>query len=843
MTLQQAGRHDEAAALCRERLRREPRDADAQQMLAATLLAQGRTAEGLECLAKAAALVPGEAHVHETFGHVRAAVGQIDAAIASYRQALALKPDLDGAAEALVALLQATGAYEEAEDRCRESLARIGDSARRRHALAGALFEQGHVDAAIGELEASLALDGDSPAVGSDRLRALNYADGVDPAALADAHREWSRRHADPLTARAVPPPNDPDPGRRLRVGYVSPYFRRHAVTFFLESVIEHHDRDAFELVLYADVPRPDEYSARLQAHGALWRSTVGADDETLAAMVREDGIDILVDLSGHTPEHRLLAFARAPAPVQATWNGYPNTTGMAAIGYRITDARCDPPGHTERFHSERLVRLPDILMSWRPPQDAPDPGPAPAAASGSITFGSFNACYKITPTAARLWSRVLDAVPGSRLVLFTVPGPRARERLRALFASFGIGGERLEIRPRLTHEAFLEAHREIDIALDSFPFHGTTTTCFSLWMGVPVVSLAGAEPRSRVGSSLLSSVGLADLAAGTPEDYVRAATRLAGDIQGLGALRSGMRARLLKAPLTDGAACARALERAYRDMWGAWCSQARGSAAALPAAAAEVLAESRNVIANTDYGPVIVNRHDTVVGHWMGIDRGWEKAEIELMRWAVSTCYGREAAVEILDIGANVGSHTIAFARFPFARLTVHAFEPQSVVFRMLGGTIALNRLDNVRCYRKAASSESGGIIEIPAVDYDAPGDFGSLELEPTPHSDFVGERIPDRTERIETVRIDDLGLTDVRLIKIDTEGMEHKVFAGAASTLERSRPVLFFEYTKTDFAWVKTFLRDLGYRCYYAQRPNVIAIPGEFPNVELEGVKPVED
>jgi FkbM family methyltransferase len=198
---------------------------------------------------------------------------------------------------------------------------------------------------------------------------------------------------------------------------------------------------------------------------------------------------------------------------------------------------------------------------------------------------------------------------------------------------------------------------------------------------------------------------------------------------------------------------------------------------------------------------------------------------------------------VEILDIGANVGSHTIAFARFPFARLTVHAFEPQSIVFRMLGGTIALNRLDNVRCYRKAASSESGGIIEIPAVDYDAPGDFGSLELEPTPHSDFVGERIPDRTERIETVRIDDLGLTDVRLIKIDTEGMEHKVFAGAASTLERSRPVLFFEYTKTDFAWVKTFLRDLGYRCYYAQRPNVIAIPGEFPNVELEGVKPVED
>ena len=844
-TLQQAGRYREAEELCQARLAQDDRDIGARQALAAALLAQGKTSEGLACLGKAAALAPRDAQIQETLGRVQTTTGRIDAAIASYRRALAIEPDLGHATDALVLLLKTTGAYEEAEDRSREALAKIGDSAHRRHALAGALFEQGYVDEAVSELKTSLALDPHAPVVGSDLLRALNYADGIAPAALFEAHRGWAERHADALSAHAPAFANDRDPARRLKVGYVSPYFHRHAVTFFLESVIEHHDREAFEVVLYADVARPDEYSERLKAHGALWRSTVGKSDEALVQMVREDRIDILVDLSGHTPRHRLLASAQKPAPVQVTWNGYPNTTGLSAMDYRVTDALCDPPGETDRFHSETLVRLPGIYMSWRPPEAAPDPGPLPAAASGRITFGSFNACYKITPTAARLWSRALEAVPNSRLVLFVVPGPRAERRLRDLFGTCGIGADRLEIRPRLAHEAFLEAHREVDIALDSYPYHGTTTTCFSLWMGVPVVCLTGAEHRSRVGLTLLSSIGLAELAPASPDGFVRAAARLAAGIDELAALRAGLRQRLLGAPLTDGVACARALERSFREMWEAWCTQERGATALpapLPPAAAEALSEPRNVVAQTDYGPVIVNRNDTVVGHWMGIDRGWEKGEIELMRWVVSTCYGAESEMEILDVGANVGSHTIAFAHFPFSRVTVHAFEPQSVVFRMLAGTIALNGLDNVRCHQEAASSESNTTIEIPAVDYDAPGDFGSLELEPTPHSDFVGCRVPDRTERIRTVRIDDLGLSHVRLVKIDTEGMEHKVLAGAQNTLERCRPILFFEYTKTDFAWVRDFLRGLGYRSYYAQRPNVISVPGEFSNLQFKGAKPVD-
>jgi predicted O-linked N-acetylglucosamine transferase (SPINDLY family) len=457
--------------------------------------------------------------------------------------------------------------YDEAEDRCRAAIAAAGDSAARRHALAGVLFEQGRVEESIVELNASLTLTADAPAVHSDLLRAMNYHDGFDPQTVYEAHTEWGRRYAEPLSRGAAAHANDRDPARRLRVGYVSPYFRKHAVTFFFESVVQHHDRSAFDLVLYADVPRPDDYSERLRSYGAQWRSTVGLSDAALAQMVRNDAIDVLVDLSGHTPGNRLLAFARKPAPIQVTWNGYPNTTGTIEMDYRVTDARCDPPGATERFHTEKLVRLPEIYMSWQAPAGTPAPGPLPASSAAGVTFASFNACYKVTPTIVRLWSRILDELPASRLVLFTVPRGRAEERIRRLFAAEGITGSRIETRPRVSHEAFLEAHREVDIALDSFPYHGTTTTCFSLWMGVPVVSLVGPTHVSRVGLTLLSSAGVPDLAAFNADDYVAAAVRLARNMPELVALRVGLRERMLRSPLMNGAACAKALEDAYRGM------------------------------------------------------------------------------------------------------------------------------------------------------------------------------------------------------------------------------------------------------------------------------------
>ena len=571
-SLHRAGRHAEAAAVCHQRLANAPNDGNALQALAAALLAQGRSTEALTCLERVAEHMPGGADLHANIATIRSARREFEAALASYARALLLRPEWASCCVDLVSLLKGLERYDEAEDRCRMGLAHARDSGALRHALAGVLFEQGRVPEAIDELKAALAIDPSAAEVHSDLLRALNYAWDHEPAAVFREHVAWAERHAAPL-ASAAPHTNDPGPARQLKVGYVSPYFRKHAVTFFLESTIEHHNRAGFEIVLYADVQQPDEYSERLKSYGARWRSTVGLSDAALAQLVREDAIDILVDLSGHTPHNRLLAFARRPAPIQVTWNGYPNTTGMRAMTHRITDEYCDPPGMTEALHTERLVRLPGIYMSWRPPADAPEPGLLPALATSRVTFGSFNSCFKITAEMMELWSRVLSSVPGSRLIVMTVTGERAAARIRAGFAACGIDTDRLDIRGRVTHESFLAAHREVDIALDTYPYHGTTTTCFSLWMGVPVVTLAGATHVSRVGVSLLAAVGLDRLCAHDRDEYVQIAARLAGDVSALATLRSDLRRRVSESRLTDGAACARSLEAAYRDIWASWCA------------------------------------------------------------------------------------------------------------------------------------------------------------------------------------------------------------------------------------------------------------------------------
>ena len=571
--LHERGRHRETEALCRRVLEREPDDVDALNFLAAALLSLGEGRAGTAYLRRAAELTR-SATAWARLGAVLAATGDADGAIAGYERALALEPTLADASLALAGLLKATGRYDAAEACCRGALAAGGKSAAVEQILASVLFEQGRVDEALGAIRSALALDDRDAGAHSALLRMLNYADGQEPLAVAREHRAWGEKHARGLERSAPPHHNPRAPSRKLRIGYVSPYFRKHAVTFFLETVIEHHDRDRFELILYADVVQPDEYSARLQAHGAAWRATAGLSDEALAKLVRGDAVDILVDLSGHTPGNRLLAFARRPAPVQATWNGYPNTTGMQAMDYRITDAHCDPPGETEHLHSEALLRLRPIYMAWRPPADAPEPGPPPSLASGRTTFGSFNSCYKLTPCLVAMWARILARVPESRLLLLTIDGAEARERLQCLFARHGVDAQRLDIRPRVSHADFLATHREVDIALDAFPYHGTTTTCFSLWMGLPVVTLAGRVHASRVGVTLLENLGMPQWIARDADDYVEIAARLAADRPHLARTRAALRGMLGQSPIADGRTCARSLETAYRSMWAQRCGR-----------------------------------------------------------------------------------------------------------------------------------------------------------------------------------------------------------------------------------------------------------------------------
>jgi FkbM family methyltransferase len=834
--LQREGRYDDLISRCESILARKPESVEALQLIAVALCARGRSREGIARLRRVTELTPDAAEAHATLATVLAAAGDPDAAIASYRKAVSLRPELGDAWSGFADLLKVLGRYDEAEDCCRSALKSNPRHAGLHHVLSGVLFEEGRVDEAISAVRACLAMAPETHVAHSDLVRMLNYSDAVEPAAIFAEHRAWGERHANALTRAAAPHANDFVPDRRLRVGFVSPYFRKHAMTFFFESVVEHHDRERMEIFLFADVAQPDEYSERLKAYGARWRSTVGLDDAQLAQAVREDAIDILVDLSGHTPYNRLLAFARRPAPVQVTWNGYPNTTGMAAMDYRISDAYCDPPGKTEELHTEQLVRLPGIYMTWRPPADAPEPGPLPAAGSGRVTFGSFNSCFKITPTVAALWARILNAVPGSRLVLITITSRAAEARVRGLFSEHGLGPDRLEMIGRLSHEEFLEAHRRVDIALDTYPYHGTTTTAFSLWMGLPVVVLAGPTHVSRVGVSLLTNLGMPELVARTGDEYVQIAQKLASDLPALAALRPALREKMRQSPIADGKRAAHRLESAFRQMWSNWCSTKvpfdSGGATNVP----------RRLVLPSVYGPIMFPRADTMIAPNVARDGWWEKDEIELLRWFMVSCFGGEPELEVLDIGAYTGVYTIALARFPFSRLTVHAFEAQREIFDMLSATVALNGLDNVRCHHNAVSAESGRLIRFQAIDYDVPANFGAVEIEPAATPDFDGRTLGHRAESVETLKIDDLALARARLMKIDAEGMEHKVLTGASETIWRCRPLIFVEHEKTDFAAVKAFLREANYRSYYAQRPNILCVPAEITHIRIENAKSVE-
>ena len=573
LRLQQQGAHPEVVARCRAALVREPDHVEVLNLLAAALLTQGQAQEGIRFMRRATALAP-SAKSHARLGGILAVTGDFESAIASYRAAVTAEPGFAEGWSTLAALLKALARYDEAEECCQTGLRAEPRHAALKHTFATVLFEQARVEEAIAAVRESLALQPGDPVAHSTLLRMLSYSDQQEPADTFREHQAWAARHARALEDAAPPHTNNPDPARRLRVGFVSPYIHKHAVTFFLESVIEHHDRAQLELFLYADVARPDDYSHRLQAYGAHWRSTVDMNHAQLAQRVRDDGIDILVDLSGQTANHRLLAFARKPAPIQVNWLGFPSTTGLPSMDYRITDAYCDPPGMTEHLNSEKLVRLPGIYMAWRPPDGTPAVASLPALANGHVTFATFHSAFKITPTIATLWARILQRVPGSRLRVMAVSGDAAERHLRKLFTDCGVDERQLDILPRLQFDDYLAAFQHVDIALDTFPYHGATTTCFSLWMGLPVIVLEGTTHASRADVSMLSNVGLPQLIAKTGDEYVEIAARLAQDLPNLAELRANLRGMMMRSPNADGRACARNLESAFREMWVTWCSK-----------------------------------------------------------------------------------------------------------------------------------------------------------------------------------------------------------------------------------------------------------------------------
>ena len=395
-----------------------------------------------------------------------------------------------------------------------------------------------------------------------------------DQRAIFYEHLRIAKKFADPLSVFVSPHTNQRIVSRKLRIGYVSPDFKRHPVACFIEPVLSTHNRDNFEVFCYSNVDTQDDITERIKKYADQWRDIREVADEKAVELIRKDRIDILIDLSGHTANNRILLFARKPAPVQVTWIGYPSTTGLSTIDYKIVDHYTDPAGMTERFYSEKLMRLPESLVCYLPDRGSPKVGPVPAFTTGHITFGSFNNFKKVTPQVFEVWSKILNSIPGSCLIMKSkiFSDKTTRRYATDMFVQRGIIENRIILQSADTSPKHLESYNLVDIGLDTFPFNGLTTTCEAMWMGLPVITLAGTGFAARAGVSLLSNIGLTELIAKTSDEYISIAINLAKDLKRLQSLRVNLRDMMKFSPLCDAKRFTTNLEICYRQMWKKWC-------------------------------------------------------------------------------------------------------------------------------------------------------------------------------------------------------------------------------------------------------------------------------
>lgn len=591
---QRAGRPDRAAAICAGRLALAPDDFEALHLSGALALQLGRPADAAVALERARSLRPGVVAVLARLGAALAALGQLAEAESHARQALVLDHRSADAHQVLGGVLMRAGRVEEAWQ-CYQALTTVRPrEAGGWVALGAAELQRSRPAAAVAACRRALGIEPAHPAARfilgqaqlqrhdvpaalesftvqltrrpqhhlarSFRLFALNYDATVTTAQLHEEHLAYGRAVRPPGGPRRIPPA-DPA-GRRLRLAFLSPDLRRHAVASFLEPLVTHLDRSRFELCLYHDHFVVDDVSRRLQSRADRWRNFVGQGGAQVAAAVRGDAPDVLVDLAGHSHHNRMELLATRLAPVQVTYLGYPNTTGLDTMDYRFTDAVADRVGEADRWHTETLVRFAPTAWAYAPPPEAPPVAPPPSAAGAPFTFGSFNNLAKLNDATLRLWRDVLAAVPGSRLLL---KGLRLEEApLRDRLAAAGCAPERVVcLPPAATLREHLATYAAVDIALDPHPYNGTTTTCEALWMGVPVVTRRGDRHAARVGTSLVTAVGHPEWSADTPANYVRLAAGLAADPARLAGLRTTLRGAMLAGALLDHAGQAARFGRA----------------------------------------------------------------------------------------------------------------------------------------------------------------------------------------------------------------------------------------------------------------------------------------
>jgi predicted O-linked N-acetylglucosamine transferase (SPINDLY family) len=570
------GRTEEAIASCRQVLALRPDSPDAHFNLGNVLNQANRLQEAADTFRMALRLHPQCAEMHSNLGNILRGEGKLDEAVRHCREALRLRPDLPEAHSNLGLALRDLDRLDEAIACYQAALSHRPEFADAHYNLGIALTDRGELPEAEASLREAVRLAPADLEIHSRLLFTLNYNPELTPAELLTEHRRW----AEVCGTRPVPNhANSAQPERRLRIGYSSADFFGHPVATFVEPILRYHNAQQFEIFCYADVARPDATTERLRPLAHVWRPTRGLSDARLIEMIRADGVDLLVDLAGHTPCNRLPVFACKPAPIQITYLGYPATTGLPAIDYRLTDVLMDPPGEPV-CQSEELWRLPGSFWCQRPREDAPAVGPLPARRAGHITFGSTGGLPKLNARVLELWARLLQALPQGRLLLFrhSLTG-FAAERLLGEFERHGVDRPRIELRnqrPQPGPAGHLSVYQDMDLVLDTFPVGGHTTTCEAVWMGVPVLTLYGDRYAARLASSVLTGVGLEDWSARSPDEFVERGVRLATDLDGLEALRSTLRERMAKSPLCDAPGFTHRLEQAYREMWRRWCARQR---------------------------------------------------------------------------------------------------------------------------------------------------------------------------------------------------------------------------------------------------------------------------
>ncbi len=535
---------DAALAAARSMTERHPEHGVGWKVLGAMLWARGAFEESYAALRTSVRLMPGDAEAHCNLGIVLNHAKLLDEAEQCLKAARRLAPKLVTPHARLGDNYQMQGRYAEARASFQRALELAGDEfSPTTHAMhTGLLFTLNH-----------------DPTIKAQALFAEHRRAGA-----------YLERHAGTGPWRHA---NAPDPERRLRIGFVSGDLRNHAVASFIEPLLEQwRDHPRLHVSIYYTHETIDDTSLRLHKLVHAWHAVEALTDAALAAKIAAEGIDVLIDLAGYTTDNRLLAFAHKPAPVQASWLGYPATTGLRAMDYYLTDRHFFPPGQFDAWFTEKLVYLPAV-WDFRPWPAAPPVSPLPALTSGHLTFGSFNRLGKMNTATIALWSQVLRALPASQMVMAGIPPERQREQLIAWFAAEGVARERLSFYPWTNQETHLLHHQGVDMALESFPYTGCTTSNHALWMGVPTLTLVGDTPASRLSAANLGALGLEEFVAATPEAFLAKALAWSQDLPRLAALRAGMRARWAASPGRQAPYMADGLERALRQMWRRWCA------------------------------------------------------------------------------------------------------------------------------------------------------------------------------------------------------------------------------------------------------------------------------